>query len=335
MAWWSGLWLNEGFACFMQTWAADSIFPEWKLWDQFVTDDLSAALRLDSLRSSHPIQVQPQSRTTTGAPAGRHPLSCVASGPAFLPCSWDRGTRVPPVFQVPIKHAEEVEEVFDAISYCKGACVIRMLNAVLGEEAFRKGLQVYMKVRRGHVAALARVDNVLLSMASALASATNTATPRRSTSGRRGKRRLASPLSTSRLLPSARHVCHRSLLGRPHTRFPCASVARPFCVGISLPPGRSRWAFPSSRWRRPAPAKSRSRRAGFSPTAPRWSPLRRRRGRSPSLPRAAPPPTSRASRRSSARRALRFPLRVQARTTGCRSTPATLCLRASSTPRPC
>lgn len=48
---------------------------------------------------------------------------------------------------MPIKHAEEVEEVFDAISYCKGACVIRMLNAVLGEEAFRKGLQVYMKVR--------------------------------------------------------------------------------------------------------------------------------------------------------------------------------------------
>lgn len=51
------MWLNEGFACFMQTWAADKIFPEWKLWDQFVTDDLAAALRLDSLRSSHPIQV--------------------------------------------------------------------------------------------------------------------------------------------------------------------------------------------------------------------------------------------------------------------------------------
>lgn len=102
MVWWSGLWLNEGFACFMQTWSADKIFPEWQMWNQFVTDDLAAALRLDSLRTSHPIQV-------------------------------------------PINHAEEVEEVFDAISYSKGACVIRMLNAVLGEDDFRKGLQVYMK----------------------------------------------------------------------------------------------------------------------------------------------------------------------------------------------
>ncbi|CAM9953318.1 unnamed protein product, partial [Hapterophycus canaliculatus] len=44
--------------------------------------------------------------------------------------------------QVPINHAEEVEQVFDAISYCKGACVVKMLNAVLGMDMFKKGLQV-------------------------------------------------------------------------------------------------------------------------------------------------------------------------------------------------
>lgn len=44
--------------------------------------------------------------------------------------------------QVPIAHAEEVEQVFDAISYCKGACVVKMLNAVLGMDMFKKGLQV-------------------------------------------------------------------------------------------------------------------------------------------------------------------------------------------------
>ena len=30
--------------------------------------------------------------------------------------------------KVPIKHAEEVEEVFDAISYCKGGSVARALT---------------------------------------------------------------------------------------------------------------------------------------------------------------------------------------------------------------
>lgn len=41
----------------MQTWAADALFPEWGMWEQFVVTDQHAALRLDSLRSSHPIQV--------------------------------------------------------------------------------------------------------------------------------------------------------------------------------------------------------------------------------------------------------------------------------------
>jgi puromycin-sensitive aminopeptidase len=46
---------------------------------------------------------------------------------------------------VPIKHAEEVEQVFDAISYCKGSVVVNMVNAIVGKENFRKGLQIYMK----------------------------------------------------------------------------------------------------------------------------------------------------------------------------------------------
>ena len=46
--------------------------------------------------------------------------------------------------QVPIKHAEEVEEVFDLISYQKGASVVRLVYATLGEESFLKGLQDYM-----------------------------------------------------------------------------------------------------------------------------------------------------------------------------------------------
>jgi puromycin-sensitive aminopeptidase len=47
--------------------------------------------------------------------------------------------------QVPIGHAEEVEQVFDAISYCKGGSVVRMICAVLGMPNFQKGLENYMK----------------------------------------------------------------------------------------------------------------------------------------------------------------------------------------------
>lgn len=47
--------------------------------------------------------------------------------------------------QVPIRRAEEVEEVFDAISYHKGACVVQLIRAYLGADAFRDGLQLYMK----------------------------------------------------------------------------------------------------------------------------------------------------------------------------------------------
>mmetsp|Transcript_12940 Transcript_12940/g.31532 ORF Transcript_12940/g.31532 Transcript_12940/m.31532 type:complete len:784 (+) Transcript_12940:201-2552(+) len=102
MTWWDDLWLNEGFASWAENWAADVIFPTWSMWDQFTTGHLSSAMRLDALKSSHPIQV-------------------------------------------PINHAEEVEEVFDAISYCKGGSVVKMIRAVLGMKAFQKGLANYMK----------------------------------------------------------------------------------------------------------------------------------------------------------------------------------------------
>ena len=41
--------------------------------------------------------------------------------------------------------AEEVEQVFDAISYCKGSTVVRMVACVLGPEKFQEGLQLYMR----------------------------------------------------------------------------------------------------------------------------------------------------------------------------------------------
>ena len=41
----------------MEHFAVDALFPDYKIWEQYTTDAMGAALRLDSLRTSHPIQV--------------------------------------------------------------------------------------------------------------------------------------------------------------------------------------------------------------------------------------------------------------------------------------
>lgn len=100
MQWWNDLWLNEGFASWIQHKAVDYLFPEWEMWNQFVHASLGSALSLDGLKNSHPIEVE-------------------------------------------VKNPNEISELFDAISYRKGASVIRMLEQYLGEETFRRGLARY------------------------------------------------------------------------------------------------------------------------------------------------------------------------------------------------
>jgi len=102
MKWWSDLWLNEGFATFMQYYAVDKIFPQFLLWEQFCSDVLIPSLQLDALENSHPIKVE-------------------------------------------VSNPHEIDEIFDKISYRKGASVIRMLHSVLGEETFTRGIRVYMQ----------------------------------------------------------------------------------------------------------------------------------------------------------------------------------------------
>merc|ERR1719245_2621447 len=101
MEWWTHLWLNEGFASFMENECTNALFPEFDIWTQFVSGTLIAALELDALENSHPIEVE-------------------------------------------VGHPAEVDEIFDNISYNKGASVIRMLHNFIGNEAFKQGMKHYL-----------------------------------------------------------------------------------------------------------------------------------------------------------------------------------------------
>jgi aminopeptidase N len=102
MAWWSDLWLNEGFATWVASLAMDKLFPEWEIWTSFIQEEFSQALEMDSLANTHPIQVE-------------------------------------------VDDPRSLDEIFDAISYAKGASVINMLHHYLGAEDFRSGLHSYLE----------------------------------------------------------------------------------------------------------------------------------------------------------------------------------------------
>ena len=102
MQWWTHLWLNEGFASYIEYLAVDHVFPKWDIWTQFLQSDFGSALSADGLKHTHPIEVE-------------------------------------------VHHPSEISAVFDAVSYSKGASIIRMLAEYLGEKDFRDGLRHYLK----------------------------------------------------------------------------------------------------------------------------------------------------------------------------------------------
>ncbi len=102
MEWWTHLWLNEGFACFIEYLAVDKLFPQFDIWTQFIATEHNSALSLDGLKNTHPIEI-------------------------------------------PVKHPSEINEIFDEVSYAKGASIIKMLASFLGEKVFRDGLRIYLK----------------------------------------------------------------------------------------------------------------------------------------------------------------------------------------------
>ena len=101
MAWWDDLWLNEGFASWMEVKAVDHFYPQWRLWLQ-AQSLLQPAMRIDAANGTHPVIT-------------------------------------------PIKDVLQASSAFDSITYVKGGAVLRMLEAFVGEDTFRAGVQRYMK----------------------------------------------------------------------------------------------------------------------------------------------------------------------------------------------
>ena len=56
MNWWNDLWLNESFANIMEYVAIDALQPDWRMWEDFATNEVTAALRRDSLDGVQSVQ---------------------------------------------------------------------------------------------------------------------------------------------------------------------------------------------------------------------------------------------------------------------------------------
>jgi aminopeptidase N len=101
MKWWDDVWLNEGFATWMENKAVAAWKPEWQL----ELDDVqgtAGSLSVDALKNTRPIHQ-----------------------PAETPA--------------------QIQELFDGIAYGKAAAVLRTLEAYLGPDTFRAGVDQYLK----------------------------------------------------------------------------------------------------------------------------------------------------------------------------------------------
>uniref|UniRef100_A0A8B9I1H5 Aminopeptidase n=1 Tax=Astyanax mexicanus TaxID=7994 RepID=A0A8B9I1H5_ASTMX len=100
MDWWNDIWLNEGFARYMEFVSVEATYPQLKV--DYLLDTCFAAIGRDSLNSSRAI-------------------SCSAENPT------------------------QIKEMFDTVSYDKGACILHMLRHFLTDDVFQSGIVRYLR----------------------------------------------------------------------------------------------------------------------------------------------------------------------------------------------
>ncbi|MGD0737181.1 MAG: M1 family metallopeptidase [Terracidiphilus sp.] len=100
MKWWDNIWLNEGFATWMENKPVAAMHPEWNI-DQMVASGEVSTLGLDASPTTRAIRAKAETR-------------------------------------------DEIEEMFDGISYGKASDVLLAVENYLGPETFRKGVHAYL-----------------------------------------------------------------------------------------------------------------------------------------------------------------------------------------------
>ncbi|HZU29468.1 MAG TPA: M1 family metallopeptidase [Candidatus Angelobacter sp.] len=100
-AWWDDIWLNEGFASWMERKPIIAWHPEWHL-EEDVAQSAQQVIGQDSLSAARAIHGDP-------------------------------------------KTSAEIKEMFDGITYEKGAAVLGMLESYVGADVFRKGVNAYLQ----------------------------------------------------------------------------------------------------------------------------------------------------------------------------------------------
>uniref|UniRef100_A0A669DTI5 Aminopeptidase n=1 Tax=Oreochromis niloticus TaxID=8128 RepID=A0A669DTI5_ORENI len=104
LRWWNDLWLNEGFASYVEYLGVDYAEPTWNIKDHIILYDVQKVFAVDALAFSHPLS---------------------------------RG-------EEEVTEPAQISEMFSTISYSKGAAVLRMLSEFLTEPVFARGLSSYL-----------------------------------------------------------------------------------------------------------------------------------------------------------------------------------------------
>ncbi|XP_046897417.1 endoplasmic reticulum aminopeptidase 1-like [Hypomesus transpacificus] len=102
MQWWDDVWLNEGFASYLEYVAIKHLEPHWGMEDQYLLMNMYKALERDSLLTTHSVSL-------------------------------------------PVSGSTQIREMFDAVSYSKGASVLGMLHMYLSDHVFLSGIQSYLR----------------------------------------------------------------------------------------------------------------------------------------------------------------------------------------------